>query len=244
MPVLPFDVDRSSPVPLYFQVAQQIEAAIDSGTLAPGDRLENEVALADRLGLSRPTMRQAIQSLVERGLLVRRRGVGTQVVQGRVRRPVRLSSLHDDLVRSGQHPTTTVLLHETGPAPAEVALTLGLAPGTDVVTLGRLRCVDDGPLAVLHNWLPADLLPADADLTHHGLYEVLRAQGVHLRVASQQISAEGADAETAGRLGLDPGAPVLVVERTCWDDSGRAVEFARHHYRADGYTVEMTLVDP
>ena len=99
MPELMLDLDRSSPVPLYFQVSRQIEAAIDAGQLAPGDRLENEISLADRWGLSRPTMRRAIQELVDKGLLVRRRGIGTQVVHGRVKRPMDLTSLFDDLTR-------------------------------------------------------------------------------------------------------------------------------------------------
>ena len=90
-------VDRSSPVPLYYQVAQRLEELIEAGRMPPGYRLENEIALADQLGLSRPTMRQAIQHLVDKGLLVRKRGVGTQVVHGRVRRQVELSSLYDDL---------------------------------------------------------------------------------------------------------------------------------------------------
>src|SRR5882724_4894332 len=94
-------VDRSSPVPLYYQIAQQLEEAVRSGSLAPGERLENEVDLADRFGLSRPTVRQAIQELVRKGMLVRKRGVGTQVVQGHngsdITRPVALSSLYDDL---------------------------------------------------------------------------------------------------------------------------------------------------
>ena len=80
MPLPDVVVNRSSPVPLYFQVAEQIERAIFDGKLAPGDRIANEVALADQLGLSRPTVRQAIQTLVDKGLLVRKRGVGTQVV--------------------------------------------------------------------------------------------------------------------------------------------------------------------
>lgn len=67
-------IDRSSPVPLYFQVAQQLQQLIESGTLAPGTRLENEIALADQFGLSRPTMRQAMQHLVDKGLLARKRG--------------------------------------------------------------------------------------------------------------------------------------------------------------------------
>ena len=82
--VEPLQVDRKSPVPLYFQVAQHMEHLIESGELAPGTRLENEIDLADRLRLSRPTMRRAIQELVAKGLLVRKRGVGTQVVHGKV----------------------------------------------------------------------------------------------------------------------------------------------------------------
>src|SRR5207249_12301649 len=102
-------IDRSSPVPLYFQVAQRLEQMIESGEMPPGSRLENEIALADQLGLSRPTMRQAIQHLVDKGLLVRKRGVGTQVVHARVRRQVELSSLFDDLDRAHRQPRTEIL---------------------------------------------------------------------------------------------------------------------------------------
>ena len=94
---LAVELDRSSPVPLYYQLAQAIEAAIRDGELAPGDRFENELALAKRLTLSRPTTRRAIQELVDKGLLVRKRGVGTQVVQNPVHRRVELTSLFDDL---------------------------------------------------------------------------------------------------------------------------------------------------
>ena len=88
-------LDRNSPVPLYFQVANQMESAIERRR--PGSRgscSDNEIALAERIGLSRPTIRQAIQELVDKGLLVRRRGVGTQVVHGAGdRRPLALTSL-------------------------------------------------------------------------------------------------------------------------------------------------------
>ena len=104
---LTVDIDRSSPVPLYFQVAQVFEKAILDGELKPGDRFENELALAKRLNLSRPTTRRAIQELVDKGMLVRKRGVGTQVVQTPVHRPVELTSLFDDLARAGQEPATT-----------------------------------------------------------------------------------------------------------------------------------------
>lgn len=105
-------MDHRSPVPLYYQVASQIEEAIDSGALPVGARLDNEIELAARLGLSRPTIRQAIGSLVDKGLVVRKRGAGTQVVFNRVKRSLELSSLFDDLSRADQQPSTKVLVNE------------------------------------------------------------------------------------------------------------------------------------
>ena len=134
-PTLSVELDRSSPVPLYFQVAQVFEKAILDGQLKPGDRFENELALASRLSLSRPTTRRAIQELVDKGLLVRKRGVGTQVVQTPVHRPVELTSLFDDLVRAGQEPSTTVLAYGIDPAPADIAGHLNLPAGTDIYCL-------------------------------------------------------------------------------------------------------------
>src|SRR5881392_2893401 len=102
-------VDRSSPVPLYYQVAEQLEAAITSGQLSPGMRLQNELALAVQLGLSRPTVRQTMQYLVDKGLIVRRPGIGTRVVVSpRIRPTLELTSLWDDLTRTGQRPATKV----------------------------------------------------------------------------------------------------------------------------------------
>ena len=123
---LPIQVDRNSPVPLYFQVAQHLEQMIESGDLATGTRLENETGLADQFGLSRQTMRRAIEYLVDRGLLVRRRGVGTQVVHAKVRRQVELTSLYDDLAASGRTPTTRVLKAEVSHASDQVADALQL----------------------------------------------------------------------------------------------------------------------
>src|SRR5947209_6606066 len=138
MPDLFMDLDRSSPVPLYYQVSQQIERAISSGQLGPGARLDNEISLADQFGLSRPTMRRAIQELVDKGMLVRKRGVGTQVVHGQVTRPVELTSLYDDLARGQQQPTTTLLANEIVSASEKVAGFLAVPVGSEVLRLRRL----------------------------------------------------------------------------------------------------------
>jgi DNA-binding GntR family transcriptional regulator len=240
---LTVELDRSSPVPLYFQVAQVFEKAILSGELKPGDRFENELALASRLNLSRPTTRRAIQELVDKGMLVRKRGVGTQVVQTSVHRPVELTSLFDDLARAGQEPATRVLDYRIGPVSEEIAAHLNLAPDAEVVMMRRLRSSGGQPLAVMTNHLPAALAPDRDELEKAGLYQALRSRGVHIRLARQRIGAKAADRDEARLLDEKPKAPLLVMERTAFDDSGRIVEYGSHVYRASRYYFDTTLVD-
>lgn len=236
-------VDRNSPVPLYFQVAQHLEQAIEAGRLPPGTRLDNELLLADQLGLSRPTLRRAMQYLVDKGLLVRRRGVGTRVVQPKVRRPLELSSLYDDLANSGQRPTTRVLSHELRPAPEEVATALMVPEGTPVVTLVRLRSALDQPIAKMTNYLPESSPEMTIEaLETYGLYNLLRAAGIQLHAAAQTIGARTATAEEARLLGESRGAAVLTMQRITYDDHGQPVEFGTHIYAATRYTFELSLL--
>lgn len=239
-----FTLDRASPVPLYFQVAQQFEKAIIDGDIAPGERLDNEIAMAKELGLSRPTMRQALQVLVDKGMLVRKRGVGTQVVHGKIRRSVELTSLFDDLSAAGKKPQTTVIAVGKVPADEDVARELQLKIGADVWSLERLRCVGSEPLALMHNFIPVDVVDLDAvDLAQTGLYAHLRQSGVLMRVARQRIGARRASPAEATMLHEKRGAPLLTMQRTAYDNAGRAVEYGRHAYRPDLYAFELTLVD-
>ncbi|MFF9376418.1 GntR family transcriptional regulator [Streptomyces griseoluteus] len=236
-------VDRSSPVPLYFQLAQQLEAAIERGALTPGSLLGNEIELAARLGLSRPTVRQAIQSLVDKGLLVRRRGVGTQVVHSQVKRPLELSSLYDDLEAAGQRPATQVLVNTVVPATAEIAAALGVTEGQDVHRVERLRLAHGEPMAYLTNHLPLGLLDLDtARLEATGLYRLMRSAGITLHSARQSIGARGATPAEADRLAEAEGAPLLTMRRVTFDDTGRAVEQGDHTYRPARYSFEFQLL--
>jgi DNA-binding GntR family transcriptional regulator len=244
MPLPDVVVNRSSPVPLYFQVAEQLERAIFDGLLAPGDRIANEVALAEELGLSRPTMRQAIQLLVDKGMLVRKRGVGTQVVHPPIKRTVELTSLYDDLTRTGHLLETRVLVHELVEADETAASRLRVPEGSLVWRLDRLRSVDGQPLALMCNMVPEPITDlSGVDFTGTGLYQHFRSEGIHLRVAHQTISARRAESGEARLLGGRKGDPVLTMERTSFDDSGRAVEYGRHLYRPDLYAYETTLVE-
>ena len=238
----PIQVDRNSPVPLYFQVAQHLEQLIESGELAPGTRLENEIDLADRLRLSRPTMRRAIEYLVGRGLLVRKRGIGTQVVHTKVTREVELTSLYDDLAKTGRDPSTRVVSFRTEAAPDALAVKLGIMAGTPVYVFERLRYADAEPLALMRNHVPVHLVRlTPEDLETRGLYHVLRANGITLRIAKQAIGARAATAAEARALGETKGAPLLTMERSAYDDQGRAVEHGHHLYRASRYSFDLTL---
>jgi len=236
-------IDRGSPVPLYFQVAQHLERAIEDGRMPPGTRLDNEVLLAEQLGLSRPTLRRAMQHLVDKGLLVRRRGVGTRVVQPKVRRPLELTSLFDDLAGAGRKPTTQVLENAVEAASPEVAATLGLPDGAEVIRIVRLRSALDQPIAKLANVLPGGIpgLTTPA-LERYGLYQLLRAAGVHLHTATQTIGARRATAEEARALGEGKGAALLTMQRLTYDDHGRPVELGNHVYAATRYSFELSLL--
>jgi DNA-binding GntR family transcriptional regulator len=227
MSTVQVSVDRTSRTPLHVQLAQQLEAAIQGGDLPVGSRLSNEVDLAEAYGLSRPTVRQAIARLVDQGLLVRKRGVGT----------------HDDLSAAHRKPQTDVLRFGIAPASAEVATALQCEQGDRVLRLERLRRADGEPLALMRNWLPPEVLDTDPNsLAERGLYELLRAEGVRLKVAHQTISALPATPEQARLLMEEPGCPLLATTRITYDDHGRAVEYGSHLFRASRYAFEHTLV--
>ncbi|MFF5290572.1 GntR family transcriptional regulator [Paractinoplanes globisporus] len=241
-PVRPVHLDRSSPVPLYYQVATRLQELIEKGEIGVGARIENEVDLAERLGVSRPTTRRAIQYLVERGMLVRKRGVGTQVVHPKVRRPVELSSLYDDLVAGDRAPRTEVLDLRVIPASDSIAASLSLEAGSSVTWIERLRFAGGEPLALMHNAIPLDVLEVTAaDLAAHGLYELLRRAGHVPRIATQVIGARSATAAEARILEEKRGASLLTMTRTAWDTTGRALEYGSHLYRASRYSFELNL---
>jgi DNA-binding GntR family transcriptional regulator len=236
-----FTVDRVSPIPLYFQVASHLLGLIESGTIPVGTRFENEVDLADRLGVSRPTMRRAMHYLVERGMVVRKRGVGTLVVQPRVRRTIELSSLFDDLAKAGRRPFTQVRALEIVPA-ADTAAELGVGEDEPIYHVERVRYADGEPLAILVNSIPTSVLSLTVeDLTSHGLYNLLRAAGREPRNAIQIIGARAATAGDARVLDERRGAALLTMSRTAFDVNGRVVDYGTHVYRAGRYAFELSL---
>lgn len=235
-------LDRTTPVPLYHQISSALKDAVASGELAPGTRIENELAMAARLGVSRPTARRALQDLVDDGLLVRRRGVGTQVAAEPIRRPMEPSSLYDDLATAGREPSTEVLEYRATSASADEAEQLRITEGTEIVHVKRLRYADAEPLAIMMNLLPAVIAPSRAALESEGLYQALRTNGIQVRMAHQTIRARLATASEARILQERPRSALLTMERLAIDSSDTVVEYGSHVYRASRYSFDTTLL--
>jgi GntR family transcriptional regulator len=235
-------LDHSSPVPLYHQAAQALEQAIEDGRLPRGSKLEGELDLAEQLGISRPTMRAALKQMVDKGLLIRRRGIGTMVATKPVRRAVALTSLYDDLKESGREPTTRVLDFEETVCPPEVAEQLELGPAAPVLRFERLRIAGDDPIALMRNFVPVGLLGIEReDLEQTGLYDLFRRAGITPHVATQRVGARKAGDEEAELLEMEVGDPVLTMTRTAYDTAGRPIEYGSHSYPAETYWLEMML---
>lgn len=239
--VIPVALDRASPIPLYFQLAEQLTASVADGRAQPGDPFENEVAMSERLGLSRPTVRRAIHQLVEQGLLVRKRGLGTFVASRQVHRRANKGSLHEDLQSQGRHPTTSVLKHRRESS-ASASAALDLDPDSELLALRRLRLADGEPLAIMQNWLPPRFTSISREqLETRGLYATLRDYGVGPVVAHQSIAARLPTEDECELLGITSQVPVIVVTRTAFDPSGLPIEHAEHVYRSNGYTIDLIL---
>jgi DNA-binding GntR family transcriptional regulator len=234
-------IDRHSPVPLYFQVAQGLEAAITGGTLAPGERLENEIDLATRVGVSRPTMRRAIQHLVDAALLERHRGIGTMVLDPAARQAAPLGGLWDQLAEAGRAPRTQVLEFFVESAGPERAVAFGVEPGARIYVFTRVRFAGTEPVALLRNEVPLDLLKLTTTLlTEDGLYPLLRKAGAAALTCHKSIGARAAKGSEARLLGEEKRAPLLTVAQTSYDAGGRAVERGTHAYRPSQYGLEVT----
>ncbi|QCX46077.1 GntR family transcriptional regulator [Arcanobacterium haemolyticum] len=235
------ELNRTSDTPLHVQISEPIERAITDGTLAAGTAIENEISMARRLNVSRPTARRAMQTLVEQGLLIRRRGKGTIVAPKPRHRIFKLTSLNEELRGQGKHPTTHILTYNVMPASHKMAHQLDCLEGAPILELERLRYRDGVPVAVLYNWMRADLAPSFADLEKRGLYELIRDSGITIASTTQSVSAERPSRRHAKLLTIPTRQPVLTINRTAFDEHGDIIEWGIHTYRGDLYTYESTV---
>ena len=213
------------------------------GLVVPGQAIPSERELMATHGVSRATVRKAIDGLVADGLLQRTHGLGTFAVRPRLETRLHLASFSQDMRRRGRSPSTRLLSVALAEPPAEVAAGLGLEPGAQAWRVVRIRLADNEPIAHEDGWYPADLLPAldRQGIAGGSLYEILgQHYGLWVDHAEQTLWGEAADADLARQLAAPACTPLLVFRRVS-SAGGRLVEYVVSRYRGDRYQVHMEL---
>lgn len=236
---------------MWSQIAQRLRRAIEDGTFKAGEVLPGEAELNRRFGVSRTTSRAALDYLETAGLITRKSGRGSIVIEPRVERPLnRLSSFSEDMHVRGLKPSyNTRSLQLTIASPA-VAAELKISSNTPVLEIDRILLADDSPMATSLTYLVPKVfersgLPTVADLDGGSLYAWLReTAGIVLAGGHERIEGAIADAATSRSLGLKQPAPVLVCHRTSWSVANEPVEYVTLRYRADRYSFHVGLARP
>lgn len=214
--------------------------------LAVGAALPPERRLAEELGVSRPTLRSALDQLVAEGLLSRRQGSGTFVSQPKVAQPLTLTSFSEDMRRRGMRAGSRVLAFGLQPATDDVAEALGVTSRAPVWAVRRLRLADDEPMAIEDMQVPQAVLPrlSASDLEGRSFYDHLRAHGVELGVGMQAIEPGTTDELESRLLHVAVSSPVFRLERVTHSRHGEPVELVRSVYRGDRYRLLAELRPP
>ncbi|MGM9487572.1 GntR family transcriptional regulator [Ideonella sp. YS5] len=236
---------RDNPVPLHTQIREDLRSQITRGVFAPRQRLDSESQLMQRYGVSRITVRQALQTLEQQGLIVKVAGKGSFVAPERPSQDLtRLQGLAEAMAPQGHEIRNRVLAVRHESADATIAQRLGLALGERVVYLRRVRLVDGVPLSLDLTWLPAAQgeLIARGDLVRRDVFVMLEQDlGITLGHADLSIDAVAAEAEVADELGVGPGEALLRIERLTHTASGRPIDWETLYCRADRYRWRLRL---
>jgi GntR family transcriptional regulator len=240
-------IDRSSVIPYYVQVRDTVQARIHAGVWRPGDQLPGEPELCRMFAVSRTVIRQALSDLVNQGFLIREKGKGTFVAQPKIRESLvqKLTGFHQDMVEQGHTPKAQVLRQESTPASQKVADYLQITPGTPVITIERLRFVQDIPIQLVTTYLPFALCPAllDVDLSDQSLYAFLEQTcGVFIARGHRSIEAVPANENEARLLRIQKGAPLILLDSVSFLSDGTAVEYYHALHRGDRTRFEVELI--
>lgn len=212
--------------------------------LTVGDAIPSERLLCERFGVSRMTVRQAVDALVVEGLLEREQGRGTFVAPAKMDLQVRLASFGEEMGRRGMVASSRVIAAEVVEATPDVADALDLLPGDPVHHLHRVRYADEEPMAIEQSWIPRLLVPGLFDGgPPESVYGELRAAGLEPDWGEDTVAASEIDAQGAAMLGLRAGAAVLRVARRTFAGETACV-YSRSAYRGDRYVLWVPLRAP
>ncbi len=239
-------VSRNSAIPLYYQIERDLLELIEKGSWKAGELVPTEKELQEAYQVSRTTIRQALNSLTQKGLLIRIPGKGTFVAKNKITHRVgTITSFTEEMLARGIKPGTRILLFEKIVPPKLIANDLGISENNKVILLKRLRFADGEPVAISEIFLPDDLVPnlVEKGLRSESLYNFLEDEyGLIFRETHETVEATLITEEESELLQIPEGSPGLLVGRISYIQTGRAIERAYTIYRGDKFTYHATLV--
>lgn len=237
-------IDKSSPLPIYYQLEEQIKKQIESGELQPGDMLPSEREYAELINVSRMTVRQAMNNLVDDGYLYRQKGRGTFVAEKKVEQELgSLTSFTEDMKARGLVPSSKLLSFEIIPATEKIANHLQIKEYAPVYEIKRIRFADQVPMALEIVYASANLIKGlTEEKVNHSLYQYIEEQ-LYLKIghATQSVEASIASEIEGELLNIRKGSPILLLQRNTYLEDGTPLEFVKSSYRADRYTFTIHI---
>lgn len=231
-------ISKDSHIPIYYQLETEIKELIEKKDLKPGDPISSEREFSEKYNISRMTVRQAINNLVNEGILVRQRGKGTFVAKPKVEQALQgLTSFSEDMIARGMVPITKIIDFQMIPSTRKIAEKLAIDEGALVYEVQRLRLADDIPMAVETSYLPESLFRGlTKEIALSSLYQYVETNlNLQINHAVQSLESSVVRKKEAEILELKEGSPVLLIERFSYLENHKPFEYVKSIYRGDRY---------
>ncbi len=240
-------IDFESHIPYYIQLIDILKEKVQLGIWVAGDQIPGEQDLCELYGVSRTVVRQSLRELELDGVITRRKGKGTFISSPKISEGLvqRLTGFYQDMVERGMRPATHVLHRDVTPAGEKVARFLDIGPDEKVVDLLRLRSVNEEPIQLVTSYIPLEICPALAtvDLTNRSLYEFMETEcGIFIAKGRRYVEAVLANETEASLLGIERGAPLLMLDSISYSETGKPIEYYHALHRGDRSRFEVELL--
>ncbi len=240
-------IDFDSHIPYYIQLMDMLKEQILQKKWAPGEQIPGEKELCEMYGISRTVVRQALRELELDGIITRRKGKGTFISEPKISEGLiqKLTGFYQDMVERGLNPVTRVLHQNVVCANEKVARFLNIQSDTEVIDIQRLRYINDEPIQLVTSYVPYHIYPplATVDLTNRSLYDFLEKEGgIFLTSGRRYIEAVLANGTEAALLGIERGAPLLMLDSVSYTEDNLPVEYYHAIHRGDRTRFEVDLV--
>jgi GntR family transcriptional regulator len=247
MDIMKDAINFESHIPYYIQLMDILREKVQQAEWRPGDQIPGEQDLCERYQVSRTVVRQALRELEYEGVITRQKGKGTfislpKISEGLVQK---LTGFYQDMVERGLKPGSHVLHQEVSPSSEKVARFLNIEPGEKVIDIQRLRFINDEPIQLVTTYIPYELCPslATADLSNQSLYAFLEKEcGIYIAKGHRFIEAVLANEHEAELLGIERGAPLLLLDSVSYSEDGQPIEYYHALHRGDRSRFEVELV--